>query len=120
MLEGLSVRVALVRILFYFYDIHNSLHASSKYTGSVNVSAGSSSGMVGGLMTGEQYQFSVSITVPGNGRTYTGPVSDPSDPFTVIEPPSTGGEYNTKPLSFPYMQTHKVVNIYLSLTYCSI
>ena len=65
----------------------------------MNVSAGSSSGVVGGLMTGEQYQFSVSITVPGNGRTYTGPVSDPSDPFTVTEPPSTGGEYN-KTLTF--------------------
>ena len=59
----------------------------------MNVSAGSFSGVVGGLMTGEQYQFSVSITVPGNGRTYTGPVSDPSDPFTIVESPSTGGEY---------------------------
>ena len=77
----------------------------------MNVSAGSSSGVVGGLMTGEQYQFSVSVTVPGNGRTYTGPVSDPSA-FTVVEPPS-GGEY-------PYIQTHKVCDIVImSLTYCS-
>ena len=68
----------------------------------MNVSAGSSSGVVGGLMTGEQYQFSVSIAVPGIGRTYTGPVSDPSDPFTITEPPSTVGEY-TKPLTIPYM-----------------
>ena len=86
-------------------------------TGSVNVSAGSSSGVVGGLMTGEQYQFSVSITVPGNGRTYTGPVSDPSDPFTVVEP-STGGEY-TKPLTFQDMQMNKVckhVSLILSPT----
>ena len=67
----------------------------------MNVSAGSSSGVVGGLMTGEQYQFSVSITVPGNGRTYTGPVSDPI-PFTVVEPPTpqpAGGEYQTFNLS---------------------
>ena len=65
----------------------------------MNVSTGSSSGVVGGLITGEQYQFSVSITVPGNGRTYTGPVSDPSDPFTVAEPLSTVREYN-KTLTF--------------------
>ena len=73
----------------------------------MNVSAGSFSGVVGGLMTGEQYQFSVSITVPGNGRTYTGPVSDLSDHFSITEPPSTGGEC-TKLLNFPYIQTRKV------------
>ena len=51
--------------------------------GRFNVTAGSSSGVVGGLMTGEQYQFSVSVTVSGGGQYYTGPVSDPSDPVTV-------------------------------------
>ena len=58
----------------------------------MNVSAGSSSGVVGGLMTGEQYQFSAFLTVPGNGVVYTGPVSDPSDPVTVTDP-LTGGEH---------------------------
>ena len=51
--------------------------------GRFNVTAGSSSGVVGGLMTGEQYQFSVSVTVSGGGQYYTGPVSDPTDPVTV-------------------------------------
>ena len=88
MLEGQSIRIALVRILFTY---NNARLSCFLYTGSVNVSVGSSSGVVGGLMTGEQYQFSVSITVSGNGRTYTGPVSDPIDPITVAE--STGGEY---------------------------
>ena len=59
----------------------------------MNVSAGSSSGVVGGLMTGDPYQFSVSITVPGNGRTYTGSMSDPSDPITITELPCTCSEY---------------------------
>ena len=59
----------------------------------MNVTAGSSSGVVGGLMTGEQYQFSVSVTVSGSGRTYTGPVSNPSDPITVRAPSaSSDGE----------------------------
>ena len=51
--------------------------------GRFNVTAGSSSGVVGGLMPGEQYQFSVSVTVSGGGQYYTGPVSDPTDPVTV-------------------------------------
>ena len=53
----------------------------------MNVSAGSSSGVVGGLMTGEQYQFSVSITVSdGVGNIYTGAMSNLTDPFTVDGP----------------------------------
>ena len=68
------------------------LKLSCSAAGTVNVTAGSSSGVVGGLMTGEQYQFSVSVTVSGSGRTYTGPVSAPSDPFTVTAPPSGDGE----------------------------
>ena len=51
--------------------------------GRFNVTAGSSSGVVGGLMTGEQYQFSVPVTVSGGGHYYTGPVSDLTDPVTV-------------------------------------
>ena len=70
------------------------LKLSCPAAGTVNVTAGSSSGVVGGLMTGEQYRFSVSVTVSGSGRTYTGPVSNPSDPITVRAPPSDNGEYN--------------------------
>ena len=55
------------------------------------MSAGSSSGVVGGLMTGEQYQFSVSVAVSVGGRTYTGPVSNQTDFFTAA--PSTGGKW---------------------------
>lgn len=40
--------------------------------------------IVSGLRTG-QYQFSVSVTVIGNGQSYTGQVSSPSDPITVGE-----------------------------------
>ena len=54
----------------------------------MNVSAGSSSGVVGGLMTGEQYQFSVSITVSDGGNIYTGAMSDLTDPFTFPGPSS--------------------------------
>ena len=43
--------------------------------------------IVSRLETGKQYQFSVSVTVMGNGQSYTGQVSSPSDPITV-------GEYN--------------------------
>ena len=43
-------------------------------------------------MTGEQYQFIVSVTVSGGGRTYTGPVSNPTDPFTVRAIPTGNGE----------------------------
>ena len=60
--------------------------------GRFNISAGSSSGVVSGLMTGEQYLFSMSVTVSGGGQYYTGPVSDPTDPVTVeSEVPSTIG-----------------------------
>ena len=52
----------------------------------MNVSAGSSSGVVGGLMTGEQYQFSVSVIVSDGGIIYTGAMSDLTDPFTFVEP----------------------------------
>ena len=45
-------------------------------TGTVNVTDGSFSGVVGGLMTGEQYQFSVSVTVLHGGHLYTGPLSN--------------------------------------------
>ena len=41
--------------------------------------------IVSGLRTGQQYQFSVSVTVIGNGQSYTGLVSNPSDPITVGE-----------------------------------
>ena len=41
--------------------------------------------IVSGLRTGQQYQFSVSVTVIGNGQSYTGQVSNPSDPITVGE-----------------------------------
>ena len=42
-------------------------------------------------MTGEQYQFSVSITVcDGTGNIYTGAMSDLTDPFTF--PGSSSGE----------------------------
>ena len=70
------------------------LKLSCSAAGTVNVTAGSSSGVVGGLMTGEQYQFSVSVTVSGSGRTYTGPLSDPTDRITVRAPPSDNGAYN--------------------------
>ena len=71
------------------YTIHYTLLRRGRQSGSgiVNITAGSSSGVVGGLMTGEQYQFSVSVTVSGGGQYYTGPVSDPTDPVTVA------GEY---------------------------
>ena len=67
------------------YTIHYTLLRRGRQSGSgiVNITAGSSSGVVGGLMTGEQYQFSVSVTVSGGGQYYTGPVSDPTDPVTV-------------------------------------
>ena len=49
-----------------------------------------SSGVVGGLMTGQQYQFRVSVTLAlANGQLYTGPVSTPSDPVTVSGPQPT-------------------------------
>ena len=57
----------------------------------MNVPAGSSSGVVGGLMTGEQYQFSVSVAVAVGGGTYTGPVSIQTDFFTAA--PSTLGKW---------------------------
>ena len=45
-----------------------------------------SSGVVGGLMTGQQYQFSISVTLAAaSGQMYTGPVSTPSEPVTVGE-----------------------------------
>ena len=60
--------------------------------GSVNVTAGSSSGVVDGLMTGEEYQFGVSVTVSDNdGRSYTGPVDNSTDSLTVAVNPSTAG-----------------------------
>ena len=67
------------------YTIHYTLLRRGRQSGSgiVNITAGSSSGVVGELMTGEQYQFSVSVTVTGGGQYYTGPVSDPTDPVTV-------------------------------------
>ena len=65
------------------------LKLSCSAAGTVSVTAGSSSGVVGGLMTGEQYQFSVSVTVSGSGRSYTGPLSDP---ITVRAPPNDGGK----------------------------
>ena len=79
-------------IAVYNYTIHYTalnVRKRESDSGTVVVMAGSSSGVVGGLMTDEQYQFSVSVTVSGSGRTYTGPVSNPSDPITVTEP-STG------------------------------
>ena len=43
-----------------------------------------SSGVVPRLVTGQQYQFGVSVTlVDANGRTYTGTVANQSDPVTV-------------------------------------
>ena len=41
--------------------------------------------IVSGLKTGQQYQFIVSVTVIGNGQSYTGQISNPSDPITVGE-----------------------------------
>ena len=40
-------------------------------------------------MTGEQYQFSVSVTVFGGGNSYTGPESNLTDPITVTAPIAT-------------------------------
>ena len=74
-------------IAVYNYTIHYStvtMIRRQSDSGTVVVMAGSSSGVVGGLMTGEQYQFSVSITVSGNGRTYTGALSNPSNSIAVI------------------------------------
>ena len=43
-----------------------------------------SSGVVGGLVTGEQYQFGVSVTlVAASGQMYTGPVSNYTQLVTV-------------------------------------
>ena len=67
------------------YTIYYTLlrRGRQSVSGTVDITAGSSSGVVGGLMTGEQYQFSVFVTVSGGGHYYTGPVSDPTDPVTV-------------------------------------
>ena len=87
MLKGQSFKASLVKDLYVISLSQIILF----FTGSVNVSAGSSSGVVGGLMTGEQYQFSVSITVcDGTGNIYTGAMSDLTDPFTF--PGSSSGE----------------------------
>ena len=87
----------------HHYTIYYTLlrRGRQSESGTVNITAGSSSGVVGGLMTGEQYQFSVSVTVSGGGQYYTGPVSDPTDPVTVA------GE----------CAEHSPIEFYVSLTF---
>ena len=71
--------------MLYNYTIRYTTVAGVLGTqNSVVVMAGSSSGVVGGLMTGEQYQFSVSLTVSGGGRTYNGLEGNTTEPFTVL------------------------------------
>ena len=60
----------------------------------VHYTSTTSSGVVGGLMTGHQYQFSISVTLAAaSGQMYIGPVSTPSEPVTVSEPQSTQAPY---------------------------
>ena len=74
-------------IAVYNYTIHYTavdMRIRESDSGTVVAMAGSSSGVVSGLMTGEQYQFSVSVTVSGSGRTYTGLEGNTTEPFTVV------------------------------------
>ena len=48
---------------------------------SVTFPASASSGVVSGLQEGQQYQFSVSVSISVNGQTYT---STPGEPVTAM------------------------------------
>ena len=85
-----AISLAIVDYYTVHYTAANERRSQCD-RGSVNVSAGSSSGVVGGLITGEQYQFSVSVTVSGNEITYTGPANNLTDPFTVAANTNTAG-----------------------------
>ena len=85
-LNSTAVNVSWTPVNFQavnLYSIHYMATNTTRQcdTGVVNVSAGSSSGVVGGLMTGEQYQFSVSVTVSQNGQLHTGPLSNLTKPI---------------------------------------
>ena len=54
----------------------------------VTFPASASSGVVSGLQEGQQYQFSVSVSISVNGQTYTSP---PGEPVTAMT-----GTYFTK------------------------
>ena len=58
-------------------------------SGSVTFLASVSSGVVSGLLGGQQYQFSVSVTLSVGGQTYTGEPGTPLKLSTVDEPLST-------------------------------
>ena len=50
-------------------------------SGTVSFPASASSGVVSGLQEGQQYQFSVSVSISVNGQTYTSP---PGEPVTAM------------------------------------
>ena len=68
------------------YTVHYTRVGSGRMkkqvdSGTLTVPACASSGVVSGLQEGQQYQFSVSVSLNINGLTYT---SAPGEPFNVF------------------------------------
>ena len=68
------------------YTVHYTRVGSGRMkkqvdSGTASFSASASSGVVSGLQEGQQYQFSVSVSISVNGQTYT---STPGEPVTAM------------------------------------